>query len=352
MSRPRIIIADTDVNYILSLQVKFIEEFFEKVDLEIITNEDYFNDLFSVPQKADILVVSEDLYSLSLQKHSLAKVFLMTEQYEEEQTADLNITRIFKYTSIKEIFNEILGKSANVLHIENDTKQEPQIIVVTSASGGVGKTTVAMGISVGLTKNYKKVLYINAEQLQTYQYLMQNKSSISSIDVYRKLMSVKENIYSEIKHLIRTEVFSYVPPFKSALMSIGIPVNIFSTLAAEAKKSGDFDFIVIDTDSVFDDKKAELLNRADKVVFVTKQNRMSVLSTNLLVSNINGSNSDKYSYICNDFDVETENSLISPECSLKYSINEYIEHIPHYDQLKCADLVNCTSFLKIIYLFI
>lgn len=352
MSRPRIIIADTDVNYILSLQIKFIEEFFEKVDLEIITDADYFNDLFSVPQKADILVVSEDLYSLSLQKHSLAKVFLMTEQYEEEQTADLNINRIFKYTSIKEIFNEILGKSANVLHIENDTKQEPQIIVVTSASGGVGKTTVAMGISAGLTKNYKKVLYINAEQLQTYQYLMQNKSSISSIDVYRKLMSVKENIYNEIKHLIRTEVFSYVPPFKSALMSIGIPSDIFSTLAAEVKKSGDFDFVVVDTDSVFDDKKAELLNIADKVIFVTKQNRMSVLATDLLVSNINGSNSDKYSYICNDFDAETENSLISPECSLKYSINEYIEHIPHYDQLKCADFANCTSFQKIIYLFI
>ena len=31
MARPRIIIADTDVNYILSLQLKFVEEFFEKM---------------------------------------------------------------------------------------------------------------------------------------------------------------------------------------------------------------------------------------------------------------------------------------------------------------------------------
>ena len=62
MSRPRIIIADTDVNYIQSLQLKFIEEFFEKIDLEIITEREYFDELFSVPQKAEILVVSEDLY--------------------------------------------------------------------------------------------------------------------------------------------------------------------------------------------------------------------------------------------------------------------------------------------------
>ena len=80
MSRPRIIIADTDVNYIQSLQLKFIEEFFEKIDLEIITEREYFDELFSVPQKAEILVVSEDLYESSLQRHNISKVFLMVEQ--------------------------------------------------------------------------------------------------------------------------------------------------------------------------------------------------------------------------------------------------------------------------------
>lgn len=352
MARPRIIIADTDVNYILSLQLKFIEEFFEKIDLEIITDANYFENMFSVPQKAEVLVVSEDLYSITLQKHNLAQVFLMTEQYEEEQTADLNLTRIFKYTSIKEIFNEIVSKSASVLNIESNAKQEPQIIVVTSASGGVGKTTVAMGISACLAKNYKKVLYINADQLQTFQYLMQNMSSISSSNIYAKLMRANGNIYHEIKHLIRTEIFSYIPPFKAALMSIGMSVDIYSMLAVEAKKSGDFDFVVVDTDSVFDDKKAELLNMADKVLFVTKQNMMSVLGTNLLVSNINGINTEKYSFICNDFNKETENALISPEYSLNFSINEYIEHIPRYDQQKCSDFVNYTSFQKAAYLFI
>ena len=40
MSRPRIIIADTDVNYIQSLQLKFIEEFFESDKLIIMMNPD------------------------------------------------------------------------------------------------------------------------------------------------------------------------------------------------------------------------------------------------------------------------------------------------------------------------
>ena len=84
MAKARIIRADTDESYIQSIQLKFIEEFFEKIDLEIITDKEYFEQLFSAPQKAEILIVSEDLYDLSLQKHNISYVFLMTEQYEEE----------------------------------------------------------------------------------------------------------------------------------------------------------------------------------------------------------------------------------------------------------------------------
>ena len=50
MAKPRVIIADTDAGYIIPLQLKFAEDFFEKVDLEIITDTDCFESLFSTPQ--------------------------------------------------------------------------------------------------------------------------------------------------------------------------------------------------------------------------------------------------------------------------------------------------------------
>ncbi|MFR5740308.1 MAG: hypothetical protein ACLUEC_14180 [Coprococcus sp.] len=123
MRKPRIIIADTDINYILPLQFKFVQEFFEKIDLEIITDQEYFEEMFSTPQTIEILIVSEELYGVTLQKHNLKNIFMMTEQREEEQTAELNVTRIFKYTSTKEIFSEIVGKSISVLNIENSEKK-------------------------------------------------------------------------------------------------------------------------------------------------------------------------------------------------------------------------------------
>lgn len=351
MAKPRIIIADTDINYIIPLQLKFVEDFFEMVDVEIITNSDYFNTLFSTPQRADILIVSEELYDQSMQRHNISHIFVMNEQYEEEQTADLNVNHIFKYTSIKEIFNEITGKSADVLKIKTGSKQETQVILFYSASGGAGKTTAAIGVSASLTKNYKRVLYINAARLQVFQHMLENHSAVTAADVYAKLTST-ENAYSDIKHVIRKEIFSYVPPFKAALMSLGLDYSIFEKIIVSAKQSGDFDFIIVDADITFDEEKAALINLADKVIVIAQQTLSSVLATNILVSNINGANSDKYVFICNDFDKDKDNALISPAVSLKFSISDYIDHFTNYENMKPDDLSKENSIQRTAFLII
>lgn len=351
MAKPRIIIADTDVNYIIPLQLKFVEDFFEMVDVEIITTEEYFETLFSTPQRADILIVSEDLYSQAMQRHNISHIFVMNEQYEEDQTADLNVNHIFKYTSIKEIFNEITGKSADVLKIKTGAKQETQVVLFYSASGGTGKTTAAIGVSSSLTKNYKRVLYINAARLQVFQHMLENHSAITAAEVYAKLSST-ENAYSDIKHVIRKEIFSYVPPFKAALMSLGLEYSVFEKIIVSAKQSGDFDFIVVDADVTFDEDKAALINLADKVIIIAKQTLSSVLATNILVSNINGANSDKYVFICNDFDKDNDNALISPAVSLKFSISDYIDHFANYENMKPDDLSKENSIQRTAFLII
>ena len=99
MAKPRIIVVDTDISYIIPLQLKFVEDFFEKADIEIITDKEYFDTLFSSPQRADILVISEELFSPAMQRHNISHIFVMNEQYEEDQTAELNVNHIFKYTA-------------------------------------------------------------------------------------------------------------------------------------------------------------------------------------------------------------------------------------------------------------
>lgn len=349
MPRPRIIIADTDVSYITPLQLKFVEEFFEEIDLELISDRDYFDELFSLPQTADVLVISEELYDTSLQRHNIGSVFLMTEQYEEDQTGDLKVNRIFKYTSIKEIFNEIIGKSEG-LQLRGQAKKECQIVLVDSACGGTGKTTIALGISLSLTKNYKRVLYINAGRLQSFQRVFNNQTPISTASVYAKLADATETVYDDIKHIIRKEQFSYLPPFKAALISLGLSYSIYEKIAISAKKTNDYDYIIIDVDSAFDNDKASLLSVADKVVIVTDQTEAAIYATNVLVSNINGVNGEKYYFICNDFDKDKDNAIISPNLSLKFTISDYVEHMDHYDSLKFDDYAKNAGIQRTAFL--
>lgn len=350
MAKPRIIIADTDFGYIVPLQLKFAEDFFEKIELEIITDKDYYRDLFSTPQQADILIVSESLYESSIRRHNISNIFIMTEQYEEEQTGDLNVSFIYKYTSIKEIFNEFIGKSSGILNSGFNVKKGTQIILVYSACGGVGKTTVAMGISACLTKNYKRVLYINAGHLQSFQRLLDNETPVASADVYSKLSNPSDTIYSDIKHVLRKEQFMYLPPFKAALLSLGLKYSLYKKLVLSAKKSADFDYIVVDADSTFDEDKAELLGIADRVIIVTEQTASSIYATNVLVSNVTGMSGEKYTFVCNNFKKDRDNALVSPAFTVKFSVSDYIEHITRYDQMKCADLVKDNGIQKTAFL--
>lgn len=352
MARPRIIIADTDMSYILPLQLKFIEEFFEKIDLEIITDKDYFEKVFATPQTAEILILSEDLYDLSIQKHNLGNVFLMVEKEEEEQTGNLNVTRIFKYTSIKEIFNEILNRAASALHIEEEKRNIPQIVMVYSASGGAGKTVMSLGLCNSLSKNYKKVLYIDAENIHTFQYLLANTSPISSNDIYTRLARNGEDLYHEIKHVIRTENFSYIPPFKAPLISLGISMEVYLKIISGAKKSLDFDYIVVDVDSVFDEFKGKLMSMADKVLIVTNQSRGSVYKTNRLLAFINGINDEKYMFLCNNFDKDAENMLISPEMQVNFNISLYVKNIAEKEMKKLEYYAELPNIQKMALLFV
>lgn len=352
MAKPRVIIADTDENYILPIQLKFAEDFFDKIDLEIVTDAHYFENLFRQPQKADILIVSEELYDASVQRHNIANIFVLDEQYEEERTGDLNVNHIFKYTSIKEIFNEILGKSGGALQRNESAKQETQVILFYSASGGAGKTTAAVGISAALTKNYKKVLYINAARLQVFQHLLQNHTPITASEVYAKLAAPTDHIYADLKHVVRKELFYYIPPFKAALMSLGISYSVYEKLILSAKKSGAYDYIVVDADVAFDEEKASLMHLADKVVILMRQSLSSVLATNLLVSNINGVDSEKYIFICNDFCKDEDSALISTRVSLKFSVSDYIEHFEHYEEMSAEDLSKESSIQKAAFLIL
>ena len=77
-------------------------------------NKEYFEEVFLKPQKVDILIVSDELYTPLLQRHDITYIFVMKEQNEDNNATEGNIYYLYKYIGIQQIFSEILGKSIDI----------------------------------------------------------------------------------------------------------------------------------------------------------------------------------------------------------------------------------------------
>lgn len=348
MGKPRIIIADRDEQYIAPLLQQFIRSFFEKIDIEQITDKEYLTTMFSKPQKIDILVISEEMFTSDITKHNIGNIFVMTEEDTTGSTGDLTVNRIFKYTSLKEIFNEIIGVSAEALRTQTDIKKETQTILVYSASGGAGKTTVAIGVAACLTQNHKSVLYIDAEYIQTFQYFLGNKMPLPG-NIASKFQIGNNSLFSDLQSQIRHEMFDYIPPFQASISAYNIDFGMFSFLIEQIKETNSYDYIVIDTDSSFSDEKGQLIDQADKVFILTLPNEYCVFTTNLMLKNINHSDTEKFMFICNAYQRENELTVRASINNAEFMVNEYVNWISDCEHMKPSDLAMVDGIQKIAY---
>ncbi|WP_448902051.1 AAA family ATPase [Eubacterium sp.] len=345
MTKQRIVIVDEDFFYIIPLQAKFIYKFGDSVEIEVITQKNYLINSFNKIQKVDILIISENMYFDSLLKHEIKKIFVLTEEKNEKIKSN-NVQFIYKYKSLNEIILDIVGNDFNnLIHKEENNSQ---IILVTSANGGVGKTTMAIGLSMGLSDMYKKVLYIQASYLQTFQQYIDNDEPIKSNVIYQLIDKSKKNIYEKIKYEIRNQNMYYLPPFRTSLMSLGMEYSIFEMIAKQAKEAGDFDYIIIDSDIVLDKNKASMMNLADKVIIISEATETSVYATNRLIDNIENYTSEKYLFICNFFDDDKQKNLNAAE----YRIDEYIKYNMSTNEKIYNELDVQESLRKIAFLLI
>lgn len=332
MAKPRILIMDDDFSYISSLQAKFISELSDDIDLEVITEPRYFNQLFSNTQKLDVLIIDKKYYSEDINNHIIEHIFVLSEEENDTDINDNKTIVLYKYNSIKVIFREIIGKSGIRTSVNNmQYNREPEIVLIISATGGAGKTTLAMGLSAALTDMHNKVLYIEAAHLQTAQFYMKDSSPISNPQIYTKLANPTRNIYQDIKPVLRSQHYTYMPPLNAPLMAYGIDYSMYGKVAKSAKIHGEFDYIIVDADSTFDSAKAKMMDVADRVIILLEQTEASAYATDVLVRNINNVDKDKYLFVCNKY--SKDNSGCCPVyCKYNFNIDDYIPYFEKNDE--------------------
>lgn len=350
MQCPIVLLADPDAKYLRPLELKFLEELSGKIELEVITEPDYLRQYFESPRTIDILIIDEQWYEDRLEQHNINRIFILAD------SRSLIVSRrtkqyIFKYSSSNEIYRTVCRAMEGKLTEQDREKQKTKVVVVTSASGGTGKTTVALGLCANLAARMQRVLYIDAEHMNSFQCWLENCVSLNEA-VYADVQYDMNGVYRRIKAYIGKEGFDYVPPLKAALVTLGISMNFYRTLLHEARESGDYDVIVVDTDTIFDEDKAFFMTFSDVLITVVNQTRSSVWAANELLKNVRTNSSEKYLFVCNNFDENNYNALVSSAENQSFIVNEYISHIKDYESSSLDKLKNNRDIQKLSYLVI
>lgn len=346
MSKPMIILADTDARYLMPIELRFIENLKDSVDMEVITDPAYFNSFFSLPRRAEILLISEQLYRSDLiNRHDIKHVFILCEDVKEKGSEDLTAKKISKYMSDRDMFNQIIHSAHNLR--ERQENVETQVVLLYSAAGGAGKTTVAVGLSACLSRSFKKVLYVNAEYMQSFHHYITNKDPLSS-NAHLHFQESGQTLYGRLKQHIRQEEFDYLPPLRAAIVALGIDYAAFYRFVQAAKASMDYDFIVVDVDAGLTNEKMDFLALADKVILVMEQDPFSVFKTEILLDNINCNDKDKYIFVCNDCHNYAGHSTRNAHAPT-FLVSTYITYIENINRTPIDTLANTVGIQKLAY---
>lgn len=331
MNNISIIIADQDEEYLAPLELQLVDMVDEECTINVITSKQYFDDFFNMPQKAGILLINENLFNDNINKHDIENIFILTEDSNKEIFNGYKC--IYKYTSIKNIF-QLIGEKSEVFN--SDFKRgrvENKLIVVYSPVGGSGKTFISAGMSAALKEYNKKILYINTESLQNFSKVLFDETTSAAKNFEKSLREKDFNLLSKLNENISNKYFEYLKPLGQTMSFVDISLDNYIYLIDKIKEAELYDYIIVDTSVDLDKDKCKLLNKADKLIIVGKQDKYSAVKMDTFLNNIDTSDRNKFIFICNMFEEDKENFLSNEFMNNKCLIDDKIHAIDNEDML-------------------
>ena len=265
----RVMIADADLTYCEVIQGWILEKYGAEIEMEIITERSYYTETFKTRHELDLMIVSRDFYTLYSPRGYVPRIVVLEENaddFRDPETA--GVFHIDKYSNTQGILYTLESLIDGDFRKSGRSEQRTRLLLITSASGGVGKTTIGLGLCAAMQRMGKKVLYIDAEYLQTFSRYLEDAGPITSDAFYEALAKGRPFIKQMLGEVCRKEGFSYLPPFKKALISLDKDLSLFTEIIREAVDSGEFDYVTVDSGNEFSLEKAKWLSMADKVVIV------------------------------------------------------------------------------------
>lgn len=341
MNIKKIVFVTMDEDYVSSIEYKLVEIIGKSIEIEFITTREYFNHFMSIPKKVDILVMPLSMKSEMSDKLNIGKIFYLTEEKMDEDI-NINADTIYKYGSVRYLV-EKLDSSLFAKNERND-KEGTKTIGIYSATGGCGKTLVALAVAHNLYKKGNRVLYVNTQCMQDFAFYIKCTESLSEEFVYQCSVNIK-NALKILSDEIKNIGFDYIPPFKKLPITYQIEFDAYVEFINSIKIKNTYDYIVVELSEELSAKKVSFMHECDRNLLVTTQGEVAVRKLETFLNNMASFN-DKVTILCNRCWGNKTNFLEISALAKPYEISEYIDEYASdltFDDVKQYDLFSRTT---------
>lgn len=343
----KIVFVDFEEEYLMLLVMKFIDKLKDMADMTMITEKEYLHTYLKEPHDIDILIINKELYDPRFERYNINFIFNLVEKNIEKAEA-FQKNEVYKYSSTNEIYARIACLS-NLQMRSKEEGAESKIIMVYSPIGGCGKTFTSLGIAKALSNLNQKVLYLDAQLCQSFQFFIPHW--VGKAVSKEPILEIEQERFREVfQNYIDNEGFDYMSTLVNETFLWDMDFEAYIHLLDQIKKLKIYDYIILDMSCEFTQSKAKLMGEVDKVIMVTNQDKMSYLKMSCFLKNIDYSHEGKFVFIMNRYDSKETNLFEKGESSIDYEIVEHIKKIPERAEgITTNNIGEMMSFQKIAY---
>lgn len=179
---------------------------------------------------------------------------------------------IFKYQKVDLIYKQIIGlyaeKAGNSIKKESDGKAK--IILFSSPAGGTGTSTVAAALCKYIASNHHSVIYLNLEMNGSADDFFSGEGKNDMSDVIFAVKNRKANLGMKLESFVKQDISGvyYFSQPKYSMDMMSFTEDNISDLLAQLKNNGNYEYIIIDRDFLFNQEIIKTYSKYNKIVWV------------------------------------------------------------------------------------
>ncbi len=299
MALIKLMIVDDDDEYSFNLCNSLTHNFSEILLVSYCSNS-YNIEEWIKKIDPDIVLTCEKYYKV-ITGHYAKILLILSSGSSSGRVA--GIPSIYKYKEVNKIAGDIINSFTNAGNIISQVKEKiARIIPVYSASGGTGKTSIALGIGSICSLAGLKVLYLNLEQFQSTKFFFSSNTDYSMSEIIYYIRVKDNNLMSKLTAMRcqdpSTNLFYYQPANNSLELTELLPGDM-ELLLGRLKESGQYDIIMVDMDSRFDANTLEVFSNSDEIICLIVDDEICLHKTSIFLESLSKlpNSSSQFTYL-------------------------------------------------------